>query len=133
VGPPVPCAHITRRRVFTSCPTHSWTEHATSHRRPIGCLDCRADGLYDRPRRSGVANPRTTGTQPGISASTSGPATPPFNNEIILRDVTGGGAFGHVKFRQPKDDDVIVYLDTWCATSLPHELPAAAARGHECR
>ena len=49
----------------------------------------------------------------GITASTSGPATPPFNNEIILRDVTGGGGFGLVKFRQPKDEDRIVYLDTW--------------------
>jgi len=61
-----------------------------------------------------------TGTQPGISATTSGPATPPFNNEIILRDVTGGGAFGHVKFRQPKDDDVIVYLDTWVRDLAPN-------------
>ena len=61
-----------------------------------------------------------TGTQPGINASTSGPATPPFNNEIILRDVTGGGAFGHVKFRQPKDDDVIVDLDTWVRDLAPN-------------
>ena len=61
-----------------------------------------------------------TGPQPGISASTSGPATPPFNNEIILRDVTGGGAFGRVKFRQPKDGDVIVYLDTWVRDLAPN-------------
>jgi len=54
-----------------------------------------------------------------ISASTSGPATPPFNNEIILRDVTGAGGFGHVKFRQPKDGDVIVYLDTWVRDLAP--------------
>src|SRR6266850_300675 len=55
-----------------------------------------------------------------ISASTSGPATPPFNNEIILRDATGRGGFGHVKFRQPKDGDVIVYLDTWVRDLAPN-------------
>ena len=42
-----------------------------------------------------------------------GPETPPFNLEAILRDVTGGQGFGHVKFRQPNDADKIVYLDTW--------------------
>ena len=47
------------------------------------------------------------------SASSWGPETPPFNDEIILRDVTGAGGFGHVAFRQPKDADRIVYLDTW--------------------
>lgn len=55
-----------------------------------------------------------------ISASMSGPATPPFNDEIILRDVTGGGGFGHVKFRQPKDDVRIVYLDTWIRDLAPN-------------
>ncbi len=55
-----------------------------------------------------------------ISASTSGPATPPFNDEIILRDATGAGGFGHVKFRQPKDGDVIVDLDTWVRDLAPN-------------
>lgn len=55
-----------------------------------------------------------------ISANTSGPATPPFNDEIILRDVTGAGGLGHVKFRQPKDGDVIVYLDTWVRDLAPN-------------
>ena len=55
-----------------------------------------------------------------IRASTSGPATPPFNDEIILRDVTGAGGFGHVKFRQPKDEDRIVYLDTWVRDLEPN-------------
>jgi hypothetical protein len=61
-----------------------------------------------------------TPTTPPISASTSGPATPPFNDEIILRDVTGAGGFGHVKFRQPKDGDVIVHLDTWVRDLAPN-------------
>jgi hypothetical protein len=38
-----------------------------------------------------------------------GPETPPFNLEVILR----GDGFGHVKFRQPNDDALIIYLDTW--------------------
>src|SRR5229473_7107529 len=55
-----------------------------------------------------------------ISASTSGPATPPFNDEIILRDAKGAGGFGHVKFRQPNDADRIVYLDTWIRDLQPN-------------
>lgn len=54
-----------------------------------------------------------------ISASSWGPETPPFNNEIILRDVSGNGGFGHVKFRQPNDADRIVYLDTWVRDLQP--------------
>jgi hypothetical protein len=44
-----------------------------------------------------------------------GPATPNFNLEVILRSVAGGpeSGFGLVKFRQPKDAERIVYLDTW--------------------
>jgi hypothetical protein len=44
-----------------------------------------------------------------------GPATPDFNLEAILRPVAGGpeNGFGKVRFRQPKDEDKIVYLDTW--------------------
>jgi hypothetical protein len=41
-----------------------------------------------------------------------GPETPPFNIEVILRDDTGGGGFGLVKFRQPNDDSKVVGLDT---------------------
>lgn len=62
----------------------------------------------------------TAGGGTGLSASSSGPATPPFNNEIILRDVSGGNGFGHVKFRQPKDGDLIVYLDTWVRDLAPN-------------
>jgi hypothetical protein len=51
------------------------------------------------------------GTAPASAAW--GPETPPFNLEVILRDVAGGQGFGHVKFRQPNDDARIIYLDTW--------------------
>ncbi len=51
-----------------------------------------------------------------------GPETPPFNIEVIFRDVTGGSGFGHVKFRQPNDGSKIVYLDTWVRGLAPdHE------------
>jgi hypothetical protein len=49
-----------------------------------------------------------------------GPETPPFNLEVILRDVTGGQGFGHVKFRQPNDDERIIYLDTWVRELQPN-------------
>jgi hypothetical protein len=61
-----------------------------------------------------------SGTTPVISASSWGPETPPFNNEIILRDVTGAGGFGHVKFRQPNDDNLTVHLDTWVRDLVPN-------------
>ena len=50
-----------------------------------------------------------------------GPATPNFNLEVILRPVAGAadGAFGLVKFRQPKDADKIVYLDLWVRDLAP--------------
>jgi hypothetical protein len=49
-----------------------------------------------------------------------GPETPPFNLEVILRDVSDGRGFGHVKFRQPNDDGKIVFLDTWVRDLAPN-------------
>jgi hypothetical protein len=49
-----------------------------------------------------------------------GPETPPFNLEVILRDVSGGPGFGHVEFRQPNDADKIVLLDTWVRDLAPN-------------
>jgi len=45
-----------------------------------------------------------------------GPETPHFNLEVILR----GDGFGHVTFRQPNDDQAIVYLDTWVRDLAPN-------------
>jgi hypothetical protein len=59
----------------------------------------------------------------GASADTAGPwgpENPPFNLEVILRDVGGGSGFGLVKFRQPNDADKIVYLDTWVRDLAPN-------------
>src|SRR5438874_8209406 len=49
-----------------------------------------------------------------------GPETPPFNIEVILRDITGGSGFGHVRFRQPNDTAKIVYLETWVQIGRAH-------------
>jgi hypothetical protein len=51
-----------------------------------------------------------------------GPATPNFNDEVILRPVAGGpdNGFGLVKFRQPKDADKIVYLGVWVRDLAPN-------------
>jgi hypothetical protein len=49
-----------------------------------------------------------------------GPETPPFNLEIVLRDVGDGPGFGLVKFRQPNDADKIVYLGTWVRDLAPN-------------
>jgi hypothetical protein len=40
------------------------------------------------------------------------PDGPPINFDVILRDATGGGGFGHVALRQPTDTQKIVFLDT---------------------
>ena len=78
----------------------------------IACLwSCTSNPDLVAPRQS---------AGPIISASSWGPKTAPFNNEIILRDVTGNGGFGHVKFRQPNDADRIVYLDTWVRDLQPN-------------
>lgn len=66
------------------------------------------------------AEPRLP-TSPGAPATASsgvawGPETPNFNLEVILR----GEGFGHVKFRQPNDDEKIVYLDTWVRGLAPN-------------
>jgi hypothetical protein len=53
-------------------------------------------------------------------AAKADPATPNFNLEVILRPVADGPGFGLVKFRQPKDADKIIYLDTW-VRDLAHD------------
>lgn len=47
-----------------------------------------------------------------------GPETPPFNLEVVLRGETAG--FGLLKFRQPNDDQAIIYLDTWVRDLEPN-------------
>jgi hypothetical protein len=45
-----------------------------------------------------------------------GPETPNFNLQVIL----GGEGFGLVKFRQPNDDDLVIYLDVWVRDLEPN-------------
>src|SRR5206468_6139217 len=78
-------------------------------------LGCGAD---QDPAAPGLA--AASASSASISASSWGPETPPFNDETILRDVTGNGGFGHVKFRQPNDADRIVNLDTWVRDLAPN-------------
>ena len=51
-----------------------------------------------------------------------GPATPNFNLQVVLRAVAGGpdNGFGLVAFRQPKDANKIVMLDTWMRDLAPN-------------
>ena len=51
-----------------------------------------------------------------------GPETPNFNLEVLLRPTVGGpdDGFGLVKFRQPNDENTIVYLDVWVRDLLPN-------------
>jgi hypothetical protein len=58
--------------------------------------------------------------QAGAAEPPWGPETPPFNLEVILRDVSEGSGFGHVKFRQPNDSDKIIYLNTWVRGLMPN-------------
>jgi len=57
-----------------------------------------------------------TGLQVPRQSSQWGPETPNFNLEVILR----GDGFGHVKFRQPNDDALIINLDTWVRDLEPN-------------
>ena len=73
----------------------------------------------DRPAPTAPAT-TTAMVTPALSADVSGPATPPFNDEIILRAVGDGSGFGHVKFRQPKDEELVVHLDVWVRDLAPN-------------
>jgi hypothetical protein len=58
-------------------------------------------------------------TEPNGSV-TQDAANPRFNLEVILRSPTGERGFGHVKFRQPKDDQLIIQLGTWVRNLAPN-------------
>ena len=58
-------------------------------------------------------------TVPNETAAPSyawGPETPHFNLEVILR----GDGFGLVKFRQPNDGNLTVFLDVWVRRLSPN-------------
>ena len=69
----------------------------------------------------GPTAPSPAGSPAGLPdmLAASAPATPPFNLEVVLRDVNGGPGFGLVKFRQPKDEELVIYLDAWLRDVSP--------------
>src|SRR5262245_25156513 len=72
--------------------------------------------------QQGLTAPSQTGRATNVSGmrAAGAPATPPFNLEAVLRDVNDEPGFGLVKFRQPKDAELIVYLDAWVRDLSPH-------------
>jgi hypothetical protein len=58
----------------------------------------------------------------GVVASVAAQADSGANLQVILRPVAGApeSGFGLVKFRQPKDADKIVNLDTWVRDLAPN-------------
>jgi len=63
-------------------------------------------------------NPNAGSSFSSSNAQAWGPETPNFNLEVILQGENK--AFGHVKFRQPNDDNKIIYLDTWVRDLEPN-------------
>ena len=61
-------------------------------------------------------------TTVSVVAAVAAQADSGANLQVILRPVGGApdGAFGLVKFRQPKDADKIVYLDVWVRDLAPN-------------
>jgi hypothetical protein len=57
-----------------------------------------------------------------VAAAAASQADPGRNLEAVLRPTASGpeNGFGLVKFRQPKDEDTIVYLDVWVRDLLPN-------------
>jgi hypothetical protein len=74
------------------------------------------------PTPIGANSPASAGSSTAgtfFESAASGPATPPFNLEAILRPLAGSG-FGLVKFRQPDDDALTVFLDVWVRDLAPN-------------
>ena len=55
------------------------------------------------------------------SATGRGPETPPFNIEAVLRpSASDSNGFGLIKFRQPNDGLMRIFLDTWVRDLAPN-------------
>jgi hypothetical protein len=75
----------------------------------------RVPGNLTRPSPIGATS-QTSAAAAATSPMSWGPETPRFNLEVILR----GEGFGLVKFRQPNDDALVIYLDTWVRDLAPN-------------
>jgi hypothetical protein len=70
--------------------------------------------------QTGLPLSPSSGVGAGLNATPPwGPETPFFNLEVILRAV-GDTGFGHVTFRQPNDDRLVITLDTWVRDLEPN-------------
>ena len=80
----------------------------------------RQPGSDPAPTLSIAASPAGAGEDQALTEARSsahgGSLTPHRNLQVILR----GEGFGLVKFRQPKDDALIVYLDVWVRGLAPN-------------
>jgi hypothetical protein len=65
------------------------------------------------------AAPDAQSEKVGASAVAPLSEEPPFNLQAILRPAGEGGGFGHVKFRQPKDNLEWIFLDVWVRDLAP--------------
>ena len=65
---------------------------------------------------AGCSTDLTVPNEPAPPAYAWGPETPHFNLEVILR----GDGFGLVKFRQPNDGNLTVFLDVWVRDLSPN-------------
>jgi len=70
------------------------------------------------PVRVPVQFPSAAGT--AVADLASGPTSPNFNLEAILRAPDNSGGFGHVKFRQDNDAAQIIDLDVWVRDLAPN-------------
>ena len=75
-------------------------------------------GCSDKPQ-SPAAPDRATAASETLAVA-SAATLPPFNLEAILRPADGGTGFGHVKFRQPADNQEVIYLDVWVRDLAPN-------------
>jgi hypothetical protein len=89
-------------------------------RRTVMCLAVLAGAaLAGCDQATSPAETSTLTENPSLAVDQN-PADPQFNLEVILRSPTGGRGFGLVKFRQPKDDLLIIQLDTWVRDLAPN-------------
>ena len=71
--------------------------------------------------REAPTSPRALSVNTSAATDRSTGDTPNYNLEVILRPVGSGDGFGHVKFRQPGNDNAqIVYLDVWVRDLQPN-------------
>ena len=82
-----------------------WSRQPASDPAPTGSIAASPAGPVDD---QGLAEARPS--------AHGGSLTPHRNLQVILR----GEGFGLVKFRQPKDDALIVYLDVWVRGLAPN-------------